>query len=52
MPPKGSWDANAERDVILAAWYSANGGDFKTDWFKAHDVMKALGYHFSKDAIK
>ncbi len=52
MPLKGTWDPLAERDLVLAAWASVNGGDFKADWVKAHEVMQSLGHTFTRDAIK
>ena len=38
--------------MILSAWCSSNGGDFKADWNKTHEIMRSLGYNFSKEAIK
>jgi len=49
---KSAWDPKAERDLILAAWSSSMGGEFKTDWAKTHEVMLSWGYTFSKDAMK
>jgi hypothetical protein len=49
----GTWDSNAERDLVIAAWASANGDalNLKADWNKTHEQMREWGYSFTKEAI-
>ncbi len=47
------WSGDAERDLCLAMLIG-NGGEgdkVRTDWTTTHNVMTALGYDFTKDAM-
>ncbi|TLD34149.1 hypothetical protein PspLS_00829 [Pyricularia sp. CBS 133598] len=48
----GAWNAEAERDLILASWAGTSTGPVRPDWPKTIAIMKAWGYDFSGEALK
>ncbi|EHA50495.1 hypothetical protein MGG_03176 [Pyricularia oryzae 70-15] len=48
----GAWNAEAERDLILASWAGTSTGPVRPDWPKTIAIMNAWGYDFSGEALK
>ncbi|KAI6360126.1 hypothetical protein MCOR25_006833 [Pyricularia grisea] len=47
-----AWNAEAERDLILASWAGTSTGPVRPDWPRTIEIMKAWGYDFSGEALK
>lgn len=48
------WSPDAERDLCLSMLMSSGGeiGKVAPDWNSTHSFMVAMGYEFTKDAMK